>query len=92
MADHKAELAVNAKFLDALDRAWRTFKQGILLDALTIIGGQTLVLMQSGDVMSPAFWSAVGILTVKTFVMSIASFLHRLKSAPATLKDIDPAP
>lgn len=91
MADHDA-VASNAKFLDALDRAWRTFKQGVLVDALSIIGGGTLVLLQSGDVMSPAFWSAVGILTVKTFVMTIASFLHRMKSAPKTLKDIDPAP
>lgn len=91
MADHEA-VASNAKFLDALDRAWRTFKQGVLLDALAVIGGGTLVLLETGDVTSPTFWSAVGILTLKTFVMSIASFLHRMKSEPQALKNIDPAP
>lgn len=84
MADHVDAVAGNAKFLDALDRAWRTLKQGILLDASVMIGGGILVLLETGDVTSPVFWSAVGILVVKSLTMSVASFLHRLKSDPKT--------
>lgn len=85
MGDHEAEVTSNAKFLDALDRAWRTIKQGILLDAGVMIGGGLLVLMETGDLTSPLFWSAVGILVAKSLLMSAASFLHRLKSDPKQL-------
>jgi len=85
MADHVA-VAGNAKFLDALDRAWRTIKQGILLDASVAIGGGLIVLMETGDVTSPVFWSAVGILVAKSLLMSAAAFLHRMKSDPKTLE------
>lgn len=81
MADH-AELASNAKFLDALDRAWRTMWQGFILDALVAIGGGALVLLETGDLGSPVFWSAVALLVGKSFAMSIASFLARLKVEP----------
>lgn len=79
MADHAKD---NSAFLDALDRAWRTMWQGVILDALVAIGGGILLLMETGDLTSPVFWSAVVLLIGKSFVMSGASFLARLKVAP----------
>ena len=84
MADH-AEVASNAKFLDALDRAWRTMWQGFILDALVAVGGGALVLLETGDLTSPVFWSAVGLLVAKSFAMSIAAFLARLKVDPKSV-------
>jgi hypothetical protein len=83
MADHEA-VASNAKFLDALDRAWRTMWQGFILDALVAIGMGLLVLLETGDLSSPLFWSAVALLVGKSFAMSFASFLARLKVDPKT--------
>ena len=84
MADH-AEVVSNAKFLDALDRAWRTMWQGFILDALVAVGGGALVLLETGDLTSPVFWSAVALLVGKSFAMSIASFLARLKVDPKSV-------
>lgn len=86
MADHAA-VASNAKFLDALDRAWRTMWQGFILDALVAVGGGMLILLETGDLTSPVFWSAVALLVGKSFAMSLASFLARLKVDP---KDVSP--
>lgn len=80
MADHAAPATINA---DALDRAWRTFKQNIATDALTAAGAGILALTDTLDVTTPAFWTAAGALLAKSFVVSAASYLHRLKSAPA---------
>ena len=83
MADHEA-VASNAKFLDALDRAWRTMWQGFLVDALVATGAGMIVMLETGDLTSPVFWSAVGLMVGKSFAMSLASFLARLKVDPKT--------
>jgi hypothetical protein len=57
----------------------RTFWQGILVDALIAIGLGLAVLMGDGDITSPAFWTAVGVLVGKSFLTSVASWLTRLK-------------
>lgn len=67
---------------DALDRAWRTFKQGILIDAVAATGTGVLVLLGELDPASPAFWAAAGGLALRNLVHSTASYFHRLKTAP----------
>jgi len=57
----------------------RTLWQGFAVDALVAIGLGLAVLLGDGDITSPAFWSAVGILVGKSFLTSIASWLTRLK-------------
>jgi hypothetical protein len=42
--------------------------------------------METGDLTSPIFWSAVGILVAKSLLMSAASFLHRMKSDPKVIE------
>lgn len=83
MADHEA-VASNAKFLDALDRAWRTLWQGFILDGLAAAGTGLVVLLADGDLTSPLFWGTVGLLFAKSLAMSFASFLARMKVAPKT--------
>lgn len=83
MADHAA-VASNAKFLDALDRAWRTLWQGFILDGLAAAGTGLVVLLADGDLTSPVFWGTVGLLFAKSLAMSLASFLARLKVEPKT--------
>lgn len=80
MGDHVDEVA--AVRADALDRALRTLWQGVGVDALVAIGAGGLVLLDGGDVMSPTFWGAMGILVAKSFLVSGASYLARLKIAP----------
>ena len=81
MADH---VASNLKFLDALDRAWRTLWQGFILDGLSAAGGGLILLLADGDLTSPLFWGSVGLLFAKSLAMSFASFLARLKVEPKT--------
>lgn len=81
MADHAA-IASNAKFLDALDRAWRTAWQGFLVDGLSVAGAGLVIMLNDGDLTSPVFWSTAGIMVAKSVAMSFASFLARLKVEP----------
>lgn len=71
-----------ARRADALDRAWRTFKQGILIDAAAATGTGVLVILGELDPTTKAFWIAAGGLAVRNLVHSTASYLHRLKAAP----------
>lgn len=57
----------------------RTLWQGFIVDALVAIGLGLAVLLGDGDITSPAFWSAVGILVGKSFLTSVASWLTRFK-------------
>lgn len=79
MADH---IAPNVKF-DALNRAWRTFYVAIGFDAALLIGAGLTDLLSKMDITSPAFWITFGILVGKSVLISLASFLLRLKKAPA---------
>lgn len=85
MAKHSTDApAIPARYLDALDRAWRTFKQAVLVDALIVIGAGVLTLMDQMDPSSTQFWAAVGGLVIKSLLTSTASYLHRLKTPPKT--------
>ncbi|SEE27336.1 hypothetical protein SAMN04489740_1015 [Arthrobacter alpinus] len=70
---------------DALQRALRTLWQGFGMDALIAIGGGLLLLLNTGDVTSPLFWAAVGVLVVRSVLMSLAAYLQRLGKAPKPL-------
>lgn len=67
---------------DALNRAARTFWQGIGFDAATAIGAGTLILVNNVPVESGIFWQSMGVLVLKSVVVSAASYLARLKLAP----------
>lgn len=69
---------------DAWNRAGRTLWQGIGVDACVAVGLGSAVLLETGDVTSPLFWGTLGVLVVKSFLTSGASYLTRLKMAPRT--------
>lgn len=71
-----------SKYADALERAWRTLWQGFIIDALVLIGGGLTLLLETGNVLEPAFWTALAILVLKSFLVSGASYLARLKRIP----------
>lgn len=79
MADHAASVIR----YDALNRAWRTFYVAIGFDAALLIGAGLTELLSKGDITSPTFWATFGILVGKSVLISLASFLLRLKKAPA---------
>lgn len=60
----------------------RTLWQGFIVDALAAIGLGLATLLATGDLGSPAFWTAVGLLVGKSFLTSVASWLTRLKATP----------
>lgn len=68
---------------DAVNRAARTLWQGLIVDALVLIGVGLASMMDSGiDPTQPLFWAAAGGLVIKSALTATASFLVRLKVAP----------
>lgn len=78
MADHAAPSILP----DALERALRTLWQGFIVDGLSVAGTGLVILLADGDLTSPLFWSAAGLMVAKSLAVSFASFLARLKSTP----------
>jgi hypothetical protein len=78
MADHAAPSIIP----DAVERALRTLWQGFLVDGLGTAGAGLIILLNDGDLTSPLFWSAAGLMVAKSLLVSFASFLARLKSTP----------
>ena len=81
MANHVADSAPDI-FPDALERALRTLWQGFMVDGLAVAGTGLILLLGDGDLTSPVFWQAAGLLVAKSILTSFASFLVRLKSTP----------
>ena len=79
MANH---VAANNKYADAAERAMRTLWQGFLMDAVIAVGAGLLLLLETGDVTSPMFWTGLGVLVLKSFLVSGASYMMRLKLEP----------
>lgn len=75
---------------DALDRAWRTLWQGFLVDGLAAAGAGLMILLADGDLTSPVFWTAAGLMVAKSVLTSFASYLARLKSEPRAALPADP--
>ena len=77
MGDHVAE-----RWSDAIVRALRTFYTSVGVDILLAIGVGLTLMLNGGDVMSPAFWLAVLGLVVRSTVTGIATYFARLKLPP----------
>lgn len=77
MGDHVAPSSI----LDSVAKSpWaRTLWQGLIVDFLSAVGLGLALLLTTGDVLSPVFWTGVWILVVKSFLVSLASYLTRLK-------------
>lgn len=77
---------------DALVRAWRTFYTAVGLDILILIGAGLSSLMESGvDITSGVFWTAAGVLVLKSVLTGLATYLLRLKITPKNETDLPPA-
>ena len=79
---HKASTASQWKFLDALDRAWRTFYTLVGVDMLLALGNGLTQVLQEKDPMTGAFWQFVLLLLIKTVIAAVASFLLRYARQP----------
>lgn len=79
---------------DARQRAMNTLWQGFGVDAVALIGMGLTELLSTADVTSGFFWSALGILVLKSLLTSVATFLVRMKRpvvsdpVPATAADV----
>lgn len=78
MADHAAPSVIP----DALERALRTLWQGFLVDGLSVAGAGLLIMLATGDLTDPLFWTAAGLMVTKSILTAFASFMARLKSTP----------
>jgi hypothetical protein len=85
MSDHAAPTGVK---LDALNRALRTLYVAFGADALLLIGTGLLNLLDRVDISEGTFWTALGVLVVKSVLSALGSYLLRLKVAPKP----DPTP
>lgn len=74
---------------DALQRAVRTLWQGFGTDALVAIGAGLVLLLGDVEVTSTAFWAALGVLILKSFLTALASYLQRLKNAPKPVEPVE---
>lgn len=79
MSDHAAVSATS--ILDSVATSpWaRTLWQGFIVDALVAIGVGLTTLVATGDLTSPVFWGALGLMVGKSFLTALASWLTRLK-------------
>jgi hypothetical protein len=83
MGDHAAETMQDK----IMTTPWiRTLWQGFIADALVAIGAGGLTLLTTGDITSPIFWSAMGVLVGKSFLTALMSWWTRLK-VKETLND-----
>jgi hypothetical protein len=57
----------------------RTLWQGFIVDALVAIGAGLMILLATGDLTSPVFWTSLGLLVGKSLLTALASWLTRLK-------------
>lgn len=83
MGDHSAE-TLQEKIMTT---PWmRTLWQGFIADALVAIGVGAPLLMATGDITSPVFWSAMAVLVGKSFLTALMSWFTRMK-----IKDVPDA-
>lgn len=81
-------MSTQATKADALQRAVRTLWQGFGTDALVAIGAGLVLLLGDVEVTSTAFWAALGVLILKSFLTALASYLQRLKNAPKPVEPV----
>lgn len=66
----------------ALERALRTLWVSVGVDAAIAFGTGLTLMLNGADVMTLAFWGAVGALAVRSLVTSVATYFVRLKIQP----------
>lgn len=69
---------------DAADRSVRTLLTGVGLDVAIAIAAALLAWLPDADVSSTAAWIVLGTAVTKTVLQAVASYVLRLKVAPAT--------
>ena len=79
---HEASTASQWKFLDALDRAWRTFYTLVGVDLLLALGNGLTQALNEKDVFTGEFWQFLLLLLVKSVLAAVASFLLRYANTP----------
>lgn len=70
---------------DGLIRAWRTFYTSVGVDILVAIGVGMIVLLNTGDPLTPVFWLGLLALVVRSAATGIATYWARLKFPPKNL-------
>lgn len=92
MAEHEA-VPTNVRFLDALDRAWRTLYSLVGVDVLLLLGNGLTQLLNDNDPMGGQFWWLLLVLVIKTLLGAVASFLLRYARQPkVTGTEVTPVP
>ena len=72
--------------LDARNRAWRTFVQGLLTDVLAAVLLVAIPAINGSDfAWSGKFWVALGLLVAKSALMAAVSYVARQVLPPANL-------
>ncbi len=69
---------------DAKNRAARTFVQGLITDVIGAVSLAVFPALAGADfAWSKPYWTAVGLLTAKTVVLSVVSYISRKVAPPA---------
>lgn len=87
MTGRRVAVVASTDRADAIQRALRTLWQGFGVDAAGAVGVGLLLLLNGGDVTSPVFWGAVGVLIIKSILVALASYMQRLRKAPKPLPE-----
>lgn len=80
MGTHTAKNETRA---DARDRALRTLWTSLGIDAVVAVGLVLNDWISTADITDGTAWAALGVLVGKSVIHSIASYVVRLKVAPA---------
>lgn len=73
---------VTEQWSDAVTRALRTFYASVGMDILVAIGAGLVILLNTGDPLSPVFWLAFAALVVRSVLTALATYWARLKLPP----------
>ena len=63
--------------LDAKNRAWRTFLQGLAIDLAVAVATTLLVWLPAADLSSGDGWKIFGLSLAKTLIQTVAAYVMR---------------
>lgn len=72
---------------DAVDRGWRTFGQGLLIDVAVAVAAVLLMWLPDADVTRREAWMVLATALLKTVLTAVASYVMRFKVAPKSEED-----
>ncbi len=78
--------------VDARNRSWRTFVQGLAIDVGFALLSVLALALGDFDFLDGAAWATLGVLVLKTIIQTAISYLARLKIAPRYPAAAPPAP